>query len=73
LYQQHEPTKENEMNTEAAREIQHHRDCYGATTEAPRLALPYGSTDRLVHAAIREGFENWNAGRVIHVKGCPEA
>ena len=56
-----------------ARTIQCHRDCYGATTEAPRLALPYGSTDNLVHAAIKQGFADYREGRIIHVTGCTDA
>lgn len=59
--------------TEAPRTIQCHRDCYGATTEAPRLALPYGSTDTVVRAAIAEGFKNYREGRLVHVTGCTEA
>lgn len=58
---------------EAPRQIQCHRDCYGATTEAPRRALPYGSTDKLVHAAIKQGFDDYHAGRLVHVTGCTDA
>jgi hypothetical protein len=61
-------------NTEAteAREIQCFRDCYTATTHAPYRKLGADRTDRQVHAAYRQGCDDWAAGRKVHVVGCTD-